>query len=132
MAVADSHAPRAYKGVMISSTFTDLEDHRAALIKIIKTHALTDLAMENDSAKPVIDVIESSLAMVRDGAAYIGLIAKKYGQTPVCPKRNPGKVSVTELEFNEAQRLERPILLFIMGEKHLVLESQIEARAAKK
>lgn len=129
MVVADSHAPRAYKGVMVSSTFTDLEDHRAALIKIIKTHGLTDLAMENDSAKPDVDVIESSLAMVRDGAAYIGIIAKKYGQTPLCPKRNPGKVSVTELEFDEAQRLERPILLFIMGEKHLVLESQIETKA---
>jgi hypothetical protein len=117
---------------MVSSTFTDLEDHRAALIKIIKTHGLTDLAMENDSAKPDVDVIESSLAMVRDGAAYIGIIAKKYGQTPQCPKRNPGKVSITELEFDEAQRLGRPILLFIMGEKHLVLESQIETKAANK
>jgi hypothetical protein len=117
---------------MISSTFTDLEDHRTALIKIIKTHGLTDLAMENDSAKPDVDVIESSLRMVRDGAAYIGIIAKKYGQTPPCPKRNPHNVSITELEFNEAVRLKRPILLFLMGKDHLVRESQLEAKAANR
>ncbi len=127
-----SPVPKDFKGVMVSSTFTDVEDHRAALIKIIKAHGLTELAMENDSAKPDVDVIESSLGMVRDGAAYIGIIAKKYGQTPKCPKRNSGKVSITELEFDEAQRLDRPILLFIMGEKHLVLESQIETKAANK
>ncbi|MBA2591620.1 MAG: DUF4062 domain-containing protein [Pseudomonadota bacterium] len=47
----DKHpAPRQYLGVMVSSTFTDLEQHRAALIKAIKGQGLTDVAMENDSA----------------------------------------------------------------------------------
>lgn len=117
---------------MISSTFTDLEEHRAALIKIIKGHGLTDIAMENDSAKPDLDVVNSSLRMVQDGSAYIGVISRKYGQTPKCPKQNPGNVSLTELEFNEAQRLNRPILLFIMGEKHPLIEADIETNATKK
>jgi hypothetical protein len=125
-------APRQYKGVMVSSTFTDLEQHRAALIKAIKGQGLTDVAMENDSAKPDVDVIDSSLQMVRDASAYIGVISRKYGQTPLCPKRNPGELSITELEFNEAQRLERPILLFIMGKDHLVREADIETDTAKK
>ena len=112
------HAPLQYQGVMVSSTFTDLKEHRAALIKAIKGQGLTDVAMENDSAKPDLDVIDSSLQMVRDSSAYIGVISRKYGQTPKCPNRNPDKLSITELEFNEAQRLNRPILLFIMGENH--------------
>ena len=129
----DKHpAPRQYHGVMVSSTFTDLKQHRAALIKAIKGQGLTDVAMENDSAKPDVDVIESSLQMVRDASAYIGVISRKYGQTPLCPKRNPRKLSITELEFNEAQRLKRPILLFIMGENHLVREADIETNAAKR
>jgi hypothetical protein len=70
--------------------------------------------------------------MVQDASAYIGVISRKYGQTPKCPKRNPGNVSITELEFNEAQRLNRPILLFIMGEKHPVIEADVEANATKK
>ncbi len=102
---------------MVSSTFTDLQEHRAALIDSINSHKLHPNVMENDSAR-LVDVIESSLQMVRDSAAYIGVISLKYGQTPECPKRNPGQLSITELEFNEAQRLGRPILLFVMGDKH--------------
>lgn len=128
----ESPAPRHYPGVMVSSTFTDLEQHRAALIKAIKGQGLTDLAMENDSAKPDVDVLESSLRMVQDGAAYVGVISRKYGQIPPCPKRNPDELSLTELEFNEAQRLGRPILLFIMGDKHQLLEADVELDEAKR
>ena len=64
-------APRLIPGVMISSTFTDLKEHRAALVDALKGQGLTDRAMENDTAKPVVDVIDSSLQMVRDASAYI-------------------------------------------------------------
>ena len=117
---------------MISSTFTDLEEHRSALIKAIKGQGFTDIAMENYSAKAGLDVIDSSLQMVRDSSAYIGIISRKYGQTPKCPKRNLGNLSITELEFNEAQRLNRPILLFIMGDQHQVIEADVETNATKR
>src|SRR4051812_49807599 len=97
-------APRLFPGVMVSSTFTDLQQHRAALIRAIKGQGLTDLAMENDAAKPI-DVIESSLQMVRDSSADIGVISHKYGQIPEDVRRNPNGLSLTELEFAEAQRL---------------------------
>src|ERR1017187_5121331 len=111
----ENAAPRRIHGVMLSSTFTDLEQHRAALIKAIKGEGLTDVAMENDSAKPDVDVIDSSLRMVQEASAYIGVISRRYGQTPSCPKRNPNELSMTELEFNEAQGLGRPIGLFRSG-----------------
>jgi hypothetical protein len=117
---------------MISSTFTDLQQHRAALIEAITGQGLAAVAMENDSAKPDVDIIDSSLRMVGDASAYIGVISRKYGQTPEDPNRNPGKLSITELEFNEALRLDRPILLFIMGNKHRLLESDVETNAAKR
>src|SRR5437868_5670832 len=112
-----SDAPRLVPQVTVSSTFKDLQEHRAALIKCINAHGLSDVAMENDSAR-LVDVIESSLQMVRDGSAYVGIISLNYGQTPQCPIRNPDGLSITELEFNEAVRLKRPILLFIMGDDH--------------
>ena len=125
-----SNKPRHVPQVMVSSTFTDLQEHRAALIASIHQHKLHANVMENDSAK-LADVIDSSLQMVRDSAAYIGVISLKYGQTPECPTRNPVKLSITELEFNEAQRLERPILLFIMGDDHQVKRADIERDAEK-
>ncbi len=111
---------------MVSSTFTDLAAHRRAVIEALKHQGLVDVAMENDGARVDADVIDSSLAFVRDGAAYIGVISHKYGQTPFCPKRNPNSLSITELEFNEALRLDRPILLFIMGEEYRVTKRDVE------
>src|SRR5262245_27213593 len=101
--VSRAHRPLNYKGVMVSSTFIDLEEHRAALIKAINANDLKAVAMENDSAKSDMDVIDSSLEMVRHAAAYVGVISHKYGQIPECPQRNPGRVSLTHLEFNEAR-----------------------------
>ena len=64
MAKAASHqAPVLYKGVMLSSTFTDLKEHRKSLIEALKGQGLTDVAMETDTAKPAGDVVDSSLAM---------------------------------------------------------------------
>jgi hypothetical protein len=119
-------APLHYKGVMVSSTFTDLHRHRAALIKAINAQGLKAVAMEDDSAKPDVDVIDSSLDMVRDSSAYAGVISHKYGQTPECPERNPERLSLTQLELNEARSLGRPVLLFIMGDEHDVKLGDVE------
>ena len=118
--------PRLYLAVMISSTFTDLKEHRAALIAAIDGEGLTHVAMENDSAKADVDVIDSSLRMVRDASAYALVIGRKYGQTP------RGELSLTELEFDEAMRLKRPILLFIRGDQHLLREADIETDSGKR
>jgi Domain of unknown function (DUF4062) len=116
---------------MVSSTFTDLEAHRAALIKALQGQKFLAMAMENDSAK-LADVIESSLQMVGESAAYIGILTHKYGQVPEDPARNPDNLSITELEFNEAQRLGRPILLFLMADDHPVTLKDVEPDPAKR
>ena len=126
-----SHQPRHVPQVMVSSTFLDLAEHRAAMIQAIHKHKLHANVMEHDDARLSHDVIDSSLHMVRDSAAYILVISLKYGQTPACPDRNPSQLSITELEFNEAQRLERPILLFIMGDKHPGTKDDFERDPAK-
>ena len=125
-------APKQYSGVTVSSTFTDLIEHRAAVIKALQANGLYPVAMENDDAKPEGDVVDSSLQMVRDGSAYIGIISKKYGQIPPSLVKNPESLSITELEFNEAIKQNRPVLLFIMGKEHLVHEDEIELDPAKR
>jgi Domain of unknown function (DUF4062) len=131
MPQAPCSKPRSIPQVMVSSTFTDLKEHRAVLIEALNEHDLHANAMESDSAKPAGDVIDSSLQMVRDSAAYIILISLKYGQIPECPRRNPEQLSITELEFNEAQNLNRPTLLYIMSEEHAVTKADVERDPAK-
>ncbi len=110
---SDSDSPRVYPGVMISNT-PDVKAYRAVLIKALKDQGLIDIATKNDTAKDV-DIIESSFQMVRNASAYVAIITHKYGPTPVSPGRNPQHLSITELELNEAVRLKRPILIFIMA-----------------
>ena len=63
--------PRLYKGVMISSTFADLKEHRAALREAIERQGFKDVVMENDTAKADVDLIDSSLQMVREFQALV-------------------------------------------------------------
>ncbi len=125
-----SAAPRPAWRVMISSTFTDFKDHRKALIDAIHKQDFKAEVMENSAAKAM-DVIESSLNMVRYSAAVVMLIGMKYGQIPVCDQRNPKNLSITELELIEAMRLERPILLFLMADDHLITRADIERNPDK-
>ena len=128
----NGYEPVHYKGVMVSSTFTDLEQHRDALIDAINRQDLKPVVMEYDSAKPGVDVLDSSLQMVRDASAYVGVISHKYGRIPECPERNPEVLSLVELEFNEAIRLEHPVLLFIMGDDHDVKPGDVEIDPEKR
>lgn len=128
----DADSPVHYKGVMVSSTFTDLKEHRAALINAIKAQQFMPVAMEHDSARPAGDVIDSSLKMVQDASAYVGVISHKYGQIPEDHDRNTDRLSLTELEFNKARELGRPVLLFIMGDQHSVKPADIETDPQKR
>jgi hypothetical protein len=111
---------------MVSSTFTDLENHRAKVIEAIEKLGFKAEVMEFSGAQAEANVIEASLKMVENAAAYIGLVSHKYGQTPKDPDQNPQQLSITELEFNRAVELKRPILLFIMGDQHPVPRGDID------
>src|SRR3954471_22546834 len=118
--------PKVYRAIMVSSTFTDLEAHRREVIDAIHRFGFHANVMEYSGARSDADVIDTSLRMVRESVAYLCVIGHKYGQTPVDPDRNPDGLSITELEFNEARRLGRPILLFLMGDDHPVTKGDIE------
>jgi tetratricopeptide (TPR) repeat protein len=115
---------------MVSSTFADLREHRAALMSAIQGQHLHAVAMETDSARPF-TLIESSIEKVRDSAAYIAIIGRRYGSVPECAE-NPDGLSLTHLEFREAVRLGRPILVFIMSADHLLAESGFEFDPGKR
>jgi tetratricopeptide (TPR) repeat protein len=123
--------PKAYQAIMLSSTFTDLKEHRQRATKAIEKFGYRANVMEYDGARADANVIESSLKMVRDSAGYICVISLKYGQTPFDPDENPDRLSITELEFNEAMRLGRPIVLFVMDDEHLIRKADIESDPGK-
>jgi hypothetical protein len=60
-----------------------------------------------------------------------GIINHRYGQIPES-EHNPERLSLTELEFREARRLGRPMLIFIMGPNHAVLPAAVERDPEKR
>jgi hypothetical protein len=64
--------------------------------------------------------------MVGEASGYIGLISHRYGQVVEDAERNPHSYSVSRLEFEEAQRLGLPTLVFIMGDDHPVKRAEVE------
>jgi tetratricopeptide (TPR) repeat protein len=132
MGAAMEEEPKAYQAIMVSSTFTDLAAHRREVIDAIHRFRFHPSVMEYSGARSDADVIEASLRMVRDAVAYVCVIGHKYGQTPADAARNPRRLSITELEFDEALRLGRPILLFLMADDHVVLPKDVEPHAKKR
>ncbi len=118
MARENNPVPASFKGVMVSSTFKDLEKHRKALMEALQKEKLVPIGMEDYVVKPDDDVISSSLNMVHESSAYIGLISHRCGDIPECSERNPDSYSITRLEFEEAQKLGLPTIIFVMGDKH--------------
>jgi len=127
-----AHTPKTYPGVMISSTFKDLQEHREALIDAVDSADLKSVSMEKYTQKPDDYIIPSSLKMVEDSSAYIGIISKRYGGIYGDDQTNPQGLSITRMEYERAIELGRPTLIFIMGPKHLVTEDDIELDTEKR
>ncbi len=74
--------PKLHRAIMVSSTFTDLQDHRREVIEAIQRFGFFPNSMEFSGARSDADVIDTSLAMVGNSAAYLCVIGHRYGRTP--------------------------------------------------
>lgn len=54
------HEPLKFRAIMVSSTFTDLKEHRKKVIEAIHAHGYMPNVMERVGARADVDVIESS------------------------------------------------------------------------
>jgi hypothetical protein len=117
---------KTFKGVMVSSTFTDMKEHRRALMTALRKEELFPIGMEDHQADPDDDEISVSLKMVKKASAYIGLISHRYGTIYPSAERNPFNHSICRLEFEAAQRLDLPTVIFEMSDDHKVKVNEIE------
>ena len=119
-----------HPGVMVSSTYLDLEEHREAVVEALLRVGFFPIGMEFDSAKADKDVIDSSLDMVAKARAYVGIISHLYGGVPKDSTRNPKKLSITELEYHRAVKLGIPVFMFVMSDDHPVKARGVETVSA--
>lgn len=99
--------------VFISSTFEDLKEHRAELlkqlrrIKWVRIVAMEDNVAENECPR------EACLSDVAACDVYVGVFAWRYGFVP--KSNNPERRSITELEYREALATRKQCLIFLLG-----------------
>ncbi len=106
-----------HHAVMISSTYSDLKRMRQVLIDAAIKAGFYPKVMEYNDGAVNASALTNSLAMVNDSHAYVLLIGRRYGQRPASPS-NPQNLSITELEFNEAIRLKKPVKLILLSDTY--------------
>ncbi len=98
--------------IFVSSTFVDLEAHRRLVREAILRLEFTFKAMEFFGALPNTPK-EECLRLVRASNIFVGIIGMRYGFIDPAD----GK-SMTQLEYEEAQAVRLPTLIYLIDEEH--------------
>jgi len=107
--------------VFVGSTFRDLEIYREAVRQALHRLEKVVRGMENFGSLPNTPK-EECLRIVRTCRAYVGIFAMRYGTVDA----ETGK-SLTQLEYEEAQRIHLPSLIYLLDEERQpVLPSHVE------
>ena len=102
--------------IFVSSTFEDLRDHRTAVEHSLHRIEAVVRGMEFFGSRPG-RPREECLAEVRKCRVYIGIFGTRYGS--IDPQ---SQLSLTHLEYLEAQRIGIPTLIYLLDEeRHPVL-----------
>lgn len=112
--------------IYISSTFVDLKAHREAVYRQLRRMQHDVIAMEDyvarddrPAAQCLRDVARSDL--------YVGVFAWRYGFIPA--QDNPRSLSVTELEYREAEARSIPRLVFLLDDSALWAPSMLDSQS---
>jgi hypothetical protein len=97
--------------IYVSSTLTDLQEHRESVRNAIRRMGHTDVAMEYyvaEDRRP----LDKCLADVRTCDLYLIVMAWRYGHIP--PDQTD---SITHLEYRAALDADKPCLAFVLDDK---------------
>jgi tetratricopeptide (TPR) repeat protein len=117
------------KCVMISSTISDLPDHRKELMNACLRQGMFPLMMEYLPASDA-EAISASLKMVDEADIYVGVFAYRYGYIP--KDKNAKQISITEMEYDRAVERKIPRLIFVMDKSHPITADDMDIENATK
>ncbi|HEX8564753.1 MAG TPA: DUF4062 domain-containing protein [Pyrinomonadaceae bacterium] len=103
---------KQYIPIFVGSTFVDLQHYRRAVRDALSQLETIVRGMEYFGSKPG-SPVEECLEVVRSCKVYIGIFGMRYGTVPDGFER-----SMTHLEYDEAQKLNLPSLIYIIDEEN--------------
>lgn len=111
--------------VFISSTYMDLVDHRAKVAEAVERLGQQGVRMEVFGARPV-EATTASVEEVEESDVFVGIYAHRYGYVP-CGASS----SITQIEFECARGLEKPIFGFVVDGEHPWLPKFVECEPGR-
>jgi hypothetical protein len=109
--------------VFVSSTFTDMQIYRRKIQDALTQLETVVRGMEQFGSKPG-SPVEECLKVVQSCRLYVGVFGMRYGTIPDGYDR-----SMTHIEYDEAQRLSLPSLIYILNEDHPIPAKDVEIGA---
>jgi hypothetical protein len=106
--------------VFVSSTFTDLQVYRRKIQDALTQLEAIVRGMEQFGSKPG-SPVEECLKVVQSCRLYVGVFGMRYGSIHEGLDK-----SMTNIEYDEARRLELPSLIYIMNEDHPIPAKDVE------
>ena len=103
--------PKQHIPIFVSSTYEDLKDYRTSVQQTLHRMETIVRGMEYFGSKPG-SPLEECLKAVRSCKVYVGIFSMRYGSLD----EKTGK-SMTHLEYEEAQKLDLPTLIYLIDEE---------------
>lgn len=99
--------------IYLSSTLNDLREERDAARDVLAQHGY---GVKDSYQASEQDLIASCLDDVSKCSVYVCIIGMRYGYRPAHTIANPQDKSITELEFEQARRLNLPCFVFMKSD----------------
>jgi hypothetical protein len=109
--------------VFVSSTFNDLQVYRRKIQDAMTQLETIVRGMEQFGSRPGTPV-EECLKAVGSCKLYVGVFGMRYGSIP-----DGYQKSMTNIEYDEAQRLKLPSLVYLLNEEHPIPAKDVEVGA---
>lgn len=97
--------------VFVSSTFSDLKEHREAVLAGIRQLGAHEVAMENFGARDERPKDECVRVIREESDFFVGIYAHRYGHVP-----HGDAVSITETEYEAASQARLPRLIYLVDD----------------
>ena len=110
--------------VYISSTYGDLKEYREAAYRALRRLGHDAVAMEDYVATGQHPPLAKCLKDVDNCDWYVGIFAWRYGYIP--DEENPEGKSITELEYRQAEKKQKPQFIFLLEENHTWSRNQMD------
>lgn len=107
--------------VFLSSTFSDLTDHRAAVQKAIRQLGALDVSMEHFGARDERPVEECMRLVREESDLFVGIYAHRYGYVP-----DGADISISEMEYQAASEASLPRFIYIVDANQPWLPANID------